>query len=33
MIDVGENNDHKALRNIEKLDNEGNYPLILITEI
>ena len=21
MIDVGENNDHKALRNIEKLDN------------
>ena len=32
MIDVGENNDYKALRNIEKLDNEGNYPLILITE-
>ena len=32
MIDVGEINDHKALRNIETLDNKGNYPLILITE-
>ena len=31
MIDVDEINNHEALRNIEKLDNEGNYPLVLIT--
>ena len=32
MICVAETLDYKALQNIEYLDSNNNYPLILITE-